>query len=41
MSSENLVSNENLLVLTSVLEHAELPLSDAVVDNIERELAAR
>ena len=40
MSSENLVSNENLLALTSVLEHAELPLSEEVVENIERELAA-
>jgi hypothetical protein len=38
MSSENLVSNENLLALTSVLEHAALPLSEATVDDIERSL---
>ena len=29
MSTENLVSNQNLLALTSVLEHAELPLRQA------------
>ena len=32
MSTENLVSNENLLAVTSVLEHAYLPLSAAVID---------
>jgi hypothetical protein len=36
MSTENLVSNENLLALTSVLEHAELPLTRAKIDGIER-----
>lgn len=38
-STENLVSNENLLVLTSVLEKADLPLSKEKVDAIERALA--
>ena len=36
MSTENLVSNENLLALTSVLENAELPLTDEKLDEIER-----
>ncbi len=36
MSTENLVSNENLLALTSVLENAELPLTDEKIDEIER-----
>ncbi len=40
MSSENLVSNENLLTLTSVLEHAELPLTRAKVDRIEQMISA-
>jgi len=39
MSTENLVSDENLLVLTSVLEKAELPLTAEKVDEIERLLA--
>ena len=39
MSTENLVSNENLLMLTSVLENAELPLTEEVIDRIERSLA--
>ena len=34
MSTENLVSNENLLALTSVLEQAELPLSVEKIDRI-------
>jgi hypothetical protein len=38
MSTENLVSNENLLALTSVLEHAELPLTQNKIDQIERDL---
>ena len=38
MSTENLVSNENLLALTSVLQDAELPLSQERVDAIERRL---
>jgi len=38
MSTENLVSNENLLALTSVLENADLPLTDETVDRIERSL---
>ncbi len=36
MSSENLVSNENLLVLTSVLENAELPLTEEKIEKIEK-----
>jgi len=35
MSTENQVSNENLLALTSVLEHAELPLTKEKIDRIE------
>jgi hypothetical protein len=38
MSTENLVSNENLLMLTSVLENAELPLTQEKIDDIERSL---
>jgi len=38
MSTENIVSNENLLMLTSVLEKAELPLTQEKVDEIERSL---
>jgi len=38
MSTENLVSNENLLALTSVLEGAELPLNEEKVDQIARSL---
>jgi hypothetical protein len=39
MSSENLVSNENLLMLTSVLENAELPLTEEKIQKIERSLS--
>ncbi len=39
MSTENLVSNENLLTVTSVLENATLPLTPEKVDAIERSLA--
>jgi len=39
MSTENLVSNENLLMLTSVLENADLPLTKERIDRIERSLA--
>ena len=39
MSTENLVSNENLLMLTSVLENAELPLTEEKIEKIERSLA--
>jgi len=38
-STENFVSNENLLALTSVLEHAELPLTRAALDRIAGTLA--
>ena len=38
MSTENLVSNENLLMLTSILENAELPLTPQKIDQIERSL---
>ncbi|MFQ5923747.1 MAG: hypothetical protein ACE5M4_12975 [Anaerolineales bacterium] len=39
MSTENLVSNENLRTLTSVLENADLPLTQEKIDRIERSLA--
>ncbi len=39
MSTENLVSNENLLTLTSVLENLDLPLTKEKIDRIERSLA--
>ena len=38
MSTENLVSNENLLMLTSILENAELPLTEEKIDRIEKSL---
>jgi hypothetical protein len=38
MSTENLVSNENLLALTSILERAELPLTRDAVETIKRGL---
>ncbi|MBW1697891.1 MAG: hypothetical protein JRH18_07285 [Deltaproteobacteria bacterium] len=38
MSTENIVSNENLRMLTAVLEKAELPLTHEHIDNIERSL---
>ncbi|KPK21034.1 MAG: hypothetical protein AMJ70_07215, partial [Dehalococcoidia bacterium SG8_51_3] len=37
-STENIVSNENLLMLTSVLENAELPLTSEKIDKIEKSL---
>ena len=37
MSTENLVSNENLIALTAVLEKASLPLSPGQVDRIAAE----
>ena len=39
MSTENLVSDENLLMLTSVLENADLPLTGEKIDRIERSLS--
>jgi hypothetical protein len=39
MSTENLVSDENLLMLTSVLENADLPLTGKKIDGIERSLS--
>jgi hypothetical protein len=39
MSSENIVSNENLLMLTSIMENAELPLTQEKIDRIERSLS--
>jgi hypothetical protein len=39
-STENLVSNENLLALTSVLENATLPLTEETIDKIEWSLMA-
>jgi hypothetical protein len=38
MSTENLVSNENLVAVTSVLEQAALPLTEETVNRIERSL---
>ncbi len=38
-STENFVSNENLLALTAVLERAELPLTRAALDRIAESLA--
>ena len=38
MSTENLVSNENLLTLTSVLEKADLPLTKEKIETIARSL---
>ena len=38
MSTENLVSNENLLALTSVLQNAALPLTDEKIDEIAKPL---
>lgn len=38
MSTENLVSNENLLALTSVLENAELPLTEEMIDRVAKQL---
>jgi len=37
-STENLVSDENLLALTSILEKATLPLSKEKIDEIERSI---
>ncbi len=37
-STENLVPNENLLMLASVLENASLPLTEEGIDEIERSL---
>ncbi len=38
VSTENLVSNENLLMLTSILENADLPLTQEKIDRIEMSL---
>lgn len=38
MSTENLVSNENLIMLTSILEKATLPLTEEKIDRIEESL---
>jgi len=39
MSTENLVSNENLTMLTSVLENADLPLTEEKIDRIAASLS--
>ncbi len=36
MSTENIVSNENLLAMTSVLEKCDLPLTPKQIDKIEK-----
>lgn len=41
MSTENLVSNENLLALTGVLERAYLPLTDGTIESIAADTARR
>ena len=38
MSTENIVSNENLCMLTAVLENADLPLTPEKIDRIEASL---
>jgi len=38
MSTENIVSNDNLRMLTAVLENAELPLTADKIDDIRRTL---
>jgi hypothetical protein len=40
MSTENLVSNDNMIAVTSVLEDAELPLTEAKIRMIEKKVAA-
>jgi hypothetical protein len=37
-STENLVSDENLLALSSILEHASLPLSEESINEIEKSI---
>ncbi len=39
LGTETLISNENLLLLTSILENADLPLTKEKIDRIERSLA--
>ena len=39
MSTENIVSNDNLRMVTSVLENAELPLTPESIDRIEKSIA--
>jgi len=41
MSTENQVSNQNLLTLTSVLEQADLPLTEEKIDRIEASLESQ
>jgi len=38
LGTETLISNENLLLLTSILENADLPLTKEKIDRIERAL---
>lgn len=40
MSTENLVSNANLLMLTAILENAHLPLTPKSIERIEHHVAA-
>ena len=40
MSTENLVSNEHLVLLTSIMENIDLPLTKAKIDRIEKALAS-
>jgi hypothetical protein len=41
MSTENLVSNENLLALTAVLEGADLPLTRSTIKELRRKVSAK
>jgi len=41
ISTENIVSNENLRVLISVLENADLPLTGEKIDRIEKSLGGK
>jgi hypothetical protein len=36
MSTENLVSNENMLAVTSVFEHADLPLTEDTIARLAK-----
>jgi hypothetical protein len=38
MSTENLVSNEHLIALTSIFEKADLPLTEDKIEKIKKAL---
>ena len=37
-STENIVSNENMLALTSIFEKADLPLTSEKIERIKKEI---